>query len=608
MREIKRAIKAIILARVSTEEQAGDGHFSLPAQLKNLREYVKRKNLEVIAEHCFDESASKDKRRKFEDAISVVETATEPIAIVVDKVDRLQRNYNETVRFDKLRRDGKVELHFVNDGGLVIHRNSPAGDLGHWNNLVNFAFMYTAQLSENVKRGIKGKLDKGLYPGGEVPAGYKWIKKEVEGRFLSVVEVDEERAPFVKKCFNFYFTGKHTVESLAKEMGKLGFTTKTKKVRVNGRLKERGLKLVSSVDVNSILKNPFYYGKFSYLNPETGERELWDNKGTYKPLITKQLFDGVQEVLKNHNSRVNGYTKNNFKFAKLLSCGFCGHTLTAEEMSRTYKDKDKDSPDVPIYYHCNNGKTHNDPDWYRKEFGTEHSGVHIYKGRKEEKKGQTIYACPQKWWKESEIEHWILSELDHVDYGEEVFALFRDMLEEEYDGRVELASEQIKLAKADRTRNQALIKGLVHNMALEKESELREDFRAEYNKIKERQKELDEEIDTFEGSIEADTDEAVQTLRYCSNLREQYESLDDSKKREMLSVVFSKVEALKGEYRLNKGKGRMFKPDQINFLWNEPFATLKSINLPELAEQWERTKGKNIRLTKNNQTEASPFP
>jgi len=57
-------MKAIILARVSTEEQMNEGQ-SIPAQLTRAREYARKKGLEVITEYQFDESSLKDHRAKF---------------------------------------------------------------------------------------------------------------------------------------------------------------------------------------------------------------------------------------------------------------------------------------------------------------------------------------------------------------------------------------------------------------------------------------------------------------------------------------------------------------------------------------------------------------
>lgn len=592
MREIKKiktAIRAILIARVSTEPQGNDDRFSIPAQWRNLRAYFDRGKESGIfngekEEEVLEESAYSNNRPKFEKIVEGVKAhfnlSGESTALVFDDIDRFSRNTANKVvlEVEELRREGGIEIHSLSSEPLC--QNASAGVMLNWKLRVAIAEFESARKSERSKNSNKEKLERGLYPAGEVPTGYIWMQKKVE--------VDEEREGFIKKCFNLYFTGRYTTESLAEEMRGLGFSTKTGK-------------LVSYGDLASILKNPFYYGEFYYKNPDTGKRELWDNKGSYKPLITKKLFDEVQKVVAKRNTRINGHSKNHFKFAKLLSCGFCGHTLTAEEMSRTYANKKKDSLGVPVYYHCNNGRTHKDKDWYRKEFGTEHSGVHIYKGKEKERKGETVYACPQKWWREEEIEDWILKELECLDYGEEVFTLFRDMLEEELGGRVEIANNEIKRAKAERTRNQALIKGFVHSLATEKEPELREDYRVEYNKVKEKQKQIQEKIDTFEKSIVADTDETVQALRYSSNLRKQYEGCPDSKKREMLSVFFSKLEGLKGEYRLNKGKGRMFNADQINFVWREPFDMLRKINLQELLTE---TEGKSYDLVNQESLDA----
>lgn len=58
-------MKAIILARVSTEEQMIEGQ-SIPAQLGRAREYATKKGFEIKNEYQFDESSTKDQRKKFD--------------------------------------------------------------------------------------------------------------------------------------------------------------------------------------------------------------------------------------------------------------------------------------------------------------------------------------------------------------------------------------------------------------------------------------------------------------------------------------------------------------------------------------------------------------
>lgn len=604
MKKNRYASKAIILARVSTEEQAKDDRYSIPAQLRNLRDYVERKGLKAIAEYQFNESASKDRRKKFEEAIKVVETTDEPIAIVVDVVDRFQRGYRETVRFDDLRKDGKVELHFVSQN-LVIHRNSAPHDLMIWDALVMFARSYVLQLSANVKRSIKEKLERGEYPGGNIPTGYRVATTIENNRVIRKKVFDEERAKFVIKAFSLFATDRYTTQTLAEKLAKAGFTTKS----INGKAKP-----VKQADISNILNNPFYFGKFYYRDPDTGERELYPKEGratNYPTLIEDwKLFERVQEILEKHNSRANGYKENDPKFKGLLTCRFCRHTLTHEEMSRTYVDKSNPNASI-VYYHCNNGKIHNDPLWYKKEFGTDHSGVYVArKGSKRE--GETLYKCPQAWWKEQEIEQAILDELETISYGEEVFEWFRESLENQYENEVDVLEDQIKSAQSEYSENEAIIKGLIRSMATENDLELKEAFRSEYQELKKKQEDLRSEIKELVSAKELNIDSMVDTLRFCSNLRDQYESLDDERKRELLSVVFSEIAPYRGEFRISKGKGRKIKVDRVDLYYNEPFATLKELNLIEGHKQWYEEKGKNIKLekalTKKKKMKASLFP
>ena len=94
MSERKKATKAIILARVSSKEQE-DG-YSIDAQKYRLQEYCIRKNLEVLKVFEFSESSTVGNREKFKSTIDFATKQKELIAVVTDKVDRLQRSYKET--------------------------------------------------------------------------------------------------------------------------------------------------------------------------------------------------------------------------------------------------------------------------------------------------------------------------------------------------------------------------------------------------------------------------------------------------------------------------------------------------------------------------------
>lgn len=140
-------MKAIILSRVSSKDQE-DGQ-SIPAQTRRLTEYVEKKQLELWKAVEITESSTKDSRKKFE---AVLETITkskfvEPIALVVETVDRLQRSFKESVVLDDLRKQGKIEIHFVREN-LVLTASANSSQLLQWDMAVMFARSYVLQLSE----------------------------------------------------------------------------------------------------------------------------------------------------------------------------------------------------------------------------------------------------------------------------------------------------------------------------------------------------------------------------------------------------------------------------------------------------------------------------
>lgn len=64
-------MKAVIFARVSTQEQEADGH-SIDAQIAKLREYCNRNDLEVIKEYEVVESSTKGEKPEFYKMIEFV--------------------------------------------------------------------------------------------------------------------------------------------------------------------------------------------------------------------------------------------------------------------------------------------------------------------------------------------------------------------------------------------------------------------------------------------------------------------------------------------------------------------------------------------------------
>jgi hypothetical protein len=80
----------------------------------------------------------------------------------------------------------------------------------------------------------------------------------------------------------------------------------------------------------AILLNPFYYGEFEYVI--NGESKWY--KGAHTPLISKELFDLVQQTRGGYKDVWGTKT---FAFRGLLQCGHCGAEITAQDKVKIIK-------------------------------------------------------------------------------------------------------------------------------------------------------------------------------------------------------------------------------------------------------------------------------
>ncbi|HBB37243.1 MAG: Recombinase [Candidatus Moranbacteria bacterium GW2011_GWC1_45_18] len=323
-------MKAIILARVSTEEQKEAGN-SLPAQIHRLEEYCKRKGFAVAKKFSFDESAYKQKRDEFDQALEFIKGSKEQCAVCFDKVDRFSRNV-----FDKrvpmlyeLAMQDKIELHFASDS-LVVNSGISANEKFMFGIGLNLAKYYSDAVSDNTRRALEQKLRNG-----------EWIGQERLG-YLRVVEdgktdyvLDPQRAELVRKMFELYATKNYSVKTLATEIYKLG-------------LRSRNGKLISPSMIHTALKDKFYIGIM------TSKGREYPHK--YATIVPKRLFEDVQDILASYNKKTIKYAAKPFALRGLVHCEKCGCTITPELKKGRY-----------VYYSCSNFKGNCERTWIREE-------------------------------------------------------------------------------------------------------------------------------------------------------------------------------------------------------------------------------------------------
>jgi site-specific DNA recombinase len=315
-------MKAIILARVSTEEQKEAGN-SLPAQIGRLERYCERKAFEVLKKYSFDESAYKTKRDDFDKILEDISKLPEKVAICFDKVDRLSRNiFDKRVSelYEKAIAD-EIELHFVSDGQVIDAKISAVEKFQFGMNL-GLAKYYSDAISDNIKRAWEKKIENGEIM-TKAPIGY--YNRRVDEK--QDVYIDAQRAPLIVKVFEMYATGLYSMQKIAEEMEKLGLKSK------------HNDKVLKCRQIESILKNPFYCGFIVY--QRTGQ--VYAHK--YESLISKELFEKCKAVREAKTKNPTKACKHEFILSGMVLCADCGCRVTPELKKGKYK-----------YYHCTDSK------------------------------------------------------------------------------------------------------------------------------------------------------------------------------------------------------------------------------------------------------------
>ncbi len=303
-------MNAVIYARVSSKEQEKEG-YSIPSQLKLLRSYAADNDLKIAKEFVDVETARSTGRTGFNEMLAFLKKANSCRVILVEKTDRLYRNIRDWVTVDET----DVEIHFVKENFILSKDSGSSAKFLHGIKVL-MAKNYIDNLSEEVKKGMREKAEQGQWP-NKAPLGY------LNNKDTHLLEIDPDRAPIIKKLFELYATGQHSITSLHRVAKELGL-----RFRHSGQYCSRS-------NIERILKNPIYTGRF-----------VWNGNsftGVHEPIISERLFEDAQAQC--HKVGKSKATTRQFAFKGILTCGFCGCAITAEIKKGKY-----------VYYRCTNGK------------------------------------------------------------------------------------------------------------------------------------------------------------------------------------------------------------------------------------------------------------
>ncbi len=308
--------KAAIYARVSSERQ--DVDLSISAQLKALREYAARQNYPIVKEYVDEaESGRSIDRPGFKAMIAVSRQKPAPFQVIlVWKLSRFARNREDSIIYKSLLRKHGVQLVSINEP----LEDTPSGRLLEGIIEVIDEF-YSANLSQDVVRGMRESASRGFYPGGPIPYGYSRVKIQDGATSRSKLEPNSATSPVVERIFRECVSGQGMVE-IVKGLNGDGLTTRA------------GNKW-GKTSVHNILRNEAYAGVLTW-----DMRRRRHNGGgdppvpiriedAWPPIVGKETFEQAQAMLKSRAPKVTHprVVHSEYVLSGMIKCKECGTAM-----------------------------------------------------------------------------------------------------------------------------------------------------------------------------------------------------------------------------------------------------------------------------------------
>jgi site-specific DNA recombinase len=306
--------RAAVYLRVSTDRQAENGA-SLEVQREACLRYCSDHGLDVVGEFQDVMRGGETERPQYRKALELA-TSGGIEKLIVWRLDRLGRDAAEYIgQLKNLKRIG-ID---------VVSVTQPSESMFMQQMLGVMAEEESRQLSVRVTASKQRRYKEG-YWGGPAPFGYDSVKQPEGGSIL----VPNADAPLVTEMFSRYASGKHSLSDLRDYLNSHGH--------------RRHRFFVYWAMKNSVYAGKVRHGIFcnSAFQPKPERTEV---KGKHEPLTTREIFERVQERLKENAHRQRGGVRPRYLFSGLVFCGTCGRRYCG--MAKVRKGREI------VNYRCN---------------------------------------------------------------------------------------------------------------------------------------------------------------------------------------------------------------------------------------------------------------
>jgi site-specific DNA recombinase len=315
---------------------------SLPAQRDAIATRAKEPGAVIVNEFTDPGKSGKsiEKRDAFREMITYLKTNPNVRYVIVYALSRFARNrYDDAIMMMTL---GKLDVTLISATEKNLDE-SPAGRAMH--GMIAVFNEYQVLVSGE---DIKYKMGQKAKNGGTLgiaKIGYKNVRVTYEGREVRTIDVDPERAPFVKMAFELYATGNYGFRDLRDALTDAGLRTKGNR--------RQGPGPISIHTLGAMLRDRYYLGYIIYDGIEY--------PGRHEPLITPELFDKVQKVLYTERNAGTRERVHDHYLKSTIFCARCRRRLILRPSTsktgqryfyyicRGVQEADCDLPALPVH-------------------------------------------------------------------------------------------------------------------------------------------------------------------------------------------------------------------------------------------------------------------
>jgi site-specific DNA recombinase len=342
-------MKAVIYARVSTEEQAKDGRTSLTFQLEQCQDYCQRQGYEVL-EQVIDGGFS-GLSLDTPGLQKISELAQQgPFVLVAWSSDRLSRDVIRRHLIVNVMKEAGGRIEYATEK----YEDSDTGEAIQ-DVLTTMHWLHARKNRENVWRGQYQKAKEGkLYP-RYVRLGYDWSEYVEEGDRKgrkapgAMFVVNEDEAKLARRIFDLYesMSSKKVAQTLNNE----GFRLPCKSPKWRAKYGDRTERLFRDIDIMTIVKDELYTGTVTWgrTTKLTGKTpQVWTHHFPEWQIISFEQFNRTQRTIQSRRATPPKSVHSPYLFSGLLRCPNCGAGAVGRlDPNRSYAERQK-------RYDCNN--------------------------------------------------------------------------------------------------------------------------------------------------------------------------------------------------------------------------------------------------------------